>query len=658
MRGGRRLPRAQPQANAMQLRQKLFVVLSLMAMVPLLFLLFGVMSWVESELEERTSAELNQTLSKMTQEIDSLMDTQQSLVEGLSKVPVLRRFAEVSRDPEHAQYRTRADALAQFFRNYQATVPSIQAVRFSDPSGKTLVKVKEGHLIDLKHMDAGGRPYVEDIAYKPFFQQALAQPERITISDFERGQVAGEVDFCPAMVRYSAPIRDELDSLQGLLTVNMWGRRLDNVIEAALGGYPGSCYMVELSRSIERDGIYLYHEDTDKRFANQMDTPYRLQNEIGEDAWKEIKAGGEAGFIRAPDERMLFYRKYRPFPDRDSQWLVIVETTTATVLAPVASLRSWIAYLLVAMFVLSMFVARWAAARLARPVHELARVITRYANGDRHVHYHDSRRDEIGSAGRAFNYMSESLERARAERDKAEHAAQQSERLAAIGQMAAGIGHEINNPLMNINSLAELLEDGMTTESKQVREDLRALRGEVRRCARIVQGILNFARETAPRLERFDLAAMVASTIDLFRHRAESAHVLIETDMQQPLSLVGDANQLQQVLVNVLLNAVQASPPDSRILVRANGDDNVADIEVIDEGRGIAQESLDKVFNPFYTTKPEGAGTGLGLSVSYGIVRKHQGQISIENRPEGGVSVHIRLPHQHEPAMPEVRHAS
>lgn len=633
----------------MALRQKLFLVLSLMAMVPLLFLLFEVVESVETDLERRTSEELNATLGKMAKELDTLMSTQQSIVEGLARVPIVREFAATLEEPYSERFEAKAGALSTFFLNYQSAVPSIQALRFSDLQGKTLVKVKEGHLVPALLRDRRGRQFVEDIAYKPFFQWALDSNKRVAVSDFERGKVAGETDFCPAMVRYSVPIRDELDTPLGMLTVNIWGRRLDDAVQAALGGYPGKAYIVELNdEDAQRDGIYLYHENPDWRFANQLGSDHRLSSELGGSVWRAIKIGGISGVMDSTSDRWLYWRKFAPFADRATKWLLVIETNRDTVHAPIAGLRNWLTFLIVTMLVASLVIARWAAARLSRPVQELTSIIRRYADGDHGARYIDHRSDDVGSAGKAFNYLTESLERAKVERETAERAVQQSERLAAIGQMAAGIGHEINNPLMNITSLAGLLEESVPRHNRQGRDDLRALQSEVRRCARIVQGILNFARETAPSFERFDLTDLIETTVALFRHRADTLSLNLDLDISRPLPIEGDAGQLQQVLVNIVLNAIQASRPNSTITVRAHIAGDRARIEVLDEGSGINESALDKVFNPFFTTKPEGSGTGLGLSVSYGIVRRHGGTIALENRSRGGVRVQISVPLKHD----------
>jgi two-component system NtrC family sensor kinase len=209
--------------------------------------------------------------------------------------------------------------------------------------------------------------------------------------------------------------------------------------------------------------------------------------------------------------------------------------------------------------------------------------------------------------------------------------------------LAAGIGHEINNPLMNIMSLAALIE-GSVQGDAQATSDLRLLQKEGQRCARIVQGILSFARESKPEYREFDMTQLVEETLKLLQHRIENAEIEVIAELQPDLRIFGDFNQLQQVLVNVILNAVQASPQHGKIYIKSYKDIDYIAVEIDDAGAGIAQDNLAKVFDPFFTTKPEGKGTGLGLSVSYGIVKHHGGTIHIENIHGAGLRVVILLP--------------
>ena len=636
----------------MQLRQKFFIVLTLITAVPLLILLFGVVDRMETELSRRTEKELHVTLDKMADELNLILQNQKAIAGGLAYVPVVRSFAAIVNKPvgkglSAAEYQRRADELEQFFLNYQRMVPSIQALRFIDPSGKTIVKVREGKPVEAKLRDARfNRLYVADQSNKTFFKYSVDLNKDVVMSDFELGQVTADADFCPAMVRYSAQVKDEVERPEGTVVVNMWGSRLDSTIEASLGGYPGTASMVEISDDKTRDGIYLYNRDSRKRFGNQLQTNYRFTNEISQQDWQKIKHSHNQGSLYLADGRMLFYRMLKPFESRPSTvWLLLIQADSKTLFAPINNVRKSIWLLLGLLLIVSLLVSVWAAWQLAKPVNSLAQVITAYADGDYNARYHDQRRDEIGTAGRAFNYMAGSLEKAKTERDKAEKSARQSERLASVGQLAAGIGHEINNPLMNIMSLAALIEESVKDDA-QATSDLRLLQKEGQRCAQIVQGILSFARESKPEYRKFDMTKLVEETLKLLQHRIENVGIKVISDLQPELWIFGDSNQLQQVLVNVILNAVQASPQQGKIHIKSYKDIDYIAVEIVDAGAGIAQHNLTKVFDPFFTTKPEGEGTGLGLSVSYGIVKHHGGTIHIENINGAGLRVVILLPLQ------------
>ncbi len=633
----------------MSIRIKFFLAFSLLTSIPLLVLLFGVVERMEVEITQRTEAELQTTLDKMAGEVELILNSQKAIANGLARVPAVRNFASSNSLSAYQKnpklYKKRAEQLEQFFLNYQHSVTSIQALRFLDNNGKTLVKVKEGKPIPAKRFDEKThRMYIANQSSRPFFREAIQGKQNVVMSNFELGQVVPGADFCPAMVRYSVPIKDELGQVEGVLIVNMWGQRVDSTMEAALGGYPGKAYIVEVSDVADRDGIYLYHKDPSWRFANQVGSQYRFSRELSAEEWAKVRNSTDYGSLFKDDGRMYFYRNVKPYPNKDTRWLIVIEVASDFVLAPIKNMRNSIWMLLVLLLGVSLVVAVWAAFQLAKPVQSLASIITRYADGEHSVRYDANAKDEIGYAGRAFNYLVSCLERAEAERDKAERAVCQSERLAAIGQLAAGIGHEINNPLMNITSLAGLVEDEIKGKNPQAASDMALLQTEVRRCANIVQGILNFARENEPQFKEFDMSELLNETLSLLHHRFETAQIHLVTQVHSPLSMVGDPGMLQQVLVNIILNAIQASPENSNIFISASINNEFVVIEVLDNGKGIDNNNVTKVFDPFFTTKQEGEGTGLGLSVSYGIVKRHGGTINIEKVKPTGVKVSVVLP--------------
>ena len=631
----------------MQLRHKFFIAISLLTTLPLLILQFGVVERMEQEVQLRTEHELNASLDKMAGELKLILNNQKSIANGLSRVPAVRRLAN-SVVPKRADvYSKYANNLEHFFLNYQHSVPSIQALRFFDTTGKSLVKVKEGKPMEAKKFDRkNNRSYVADQSAKHFFKEALrsADQGKVVISDFELGQVTFGADFCPSMVRYSVPVRDELDQLQGILVVNMWGTRLDQAVKSTMSGYPTKSYIVEVNDNKLRDGIYLYHSDSKKRFANQLNTNFRFSNQVSAEEWGLMQSSESFGSTFPADGRMFFYKSISPFQNRNTKWLLVIEASSEKIFESVNNMRRSIWLLLGSLVLVSLLLAVWASGRLTQPVHRLAEIIHKFADGERGVRYRGPVNDEVGLAGKAFNYLTTTLEKTEREKEKAVRSACQSERLAALGQMAAGIGHEINNPLMNIMSLATLIEESLGEDHDDTKKDLLLLRKEGQRCARIIQGILNFARENEPSYVAFNLSELIEETLELLHHRIDSSDIDLITNIEKDLVMEGDAGMLQQVLVNVLLNAIQASSENAEILINAKRQNKKLVIEIIDQGTGIKGNDFSKIFDPFFTTKSEGEGTGLGLSVSYGIIKHHGGSISIENMNEAGVKVNITLP--------------
>lgn len=632
----------------MQLRQKFFIAISLLTTVPLLILQFGVVERMEQEVQLRTEHEINASLDKMAGELALILNNQKSIANGLSRVPAVRQFADTVLPNKKANvYNKHANNLEHFFLNYQHSVPSIQALRFIDVSGKSLVKVKEGKPIEAKKFDSiHNRSFIADQSPKHFFKEAIksARQGKVVISDFELGQVTFGADFCPSMVRYSVPVRDELEQLQGILVVNMWGTRLDSAVKSAMDGYPANSYIVEINKNKLRDGIYLYHPDSKKRFANQLKTDFRFSNQVTKDEWKKIQSADSFGSISHSDGKLYFYKALSPFQNRDTKWLLLIEASSEKIFESVNTMRRSIWLLVAGLVFVSLLLAVWASGRLTQPIHALAEIIRNFADGERGARYSGPVNDEVGLSGKAFNYLATTLEETEKEREDAVRAACQSERLAALGQMAAGIGHEINNPLMNIMSLAALVEEALGEGHDDTRNDLLLLRKEGHRCARIIQGILNFARENEPSYKPFNFSELIDETLELLHHRIESSNIDIVTNLEKELVLEADAGMIQQVLVNVLLNAIQASSAQAVILINAKKLDEKIVVEIIDHGSGIKGKDFSKIFDPFFTTKSEGEGTGLGLSVSYGIIKHHGGTISIDNMEDAGVKVSITLP--------------
>jgi signal transduction histidine kinase len=236
--------------------------------------------------------------------------------------------------------------------------------------------------------------------------------------------------------------------------------------------------------------------------------------------------------------------------------------------------------------------------------------------------------------------------RERVRREALQRELARSERLSSLGQMAAGLAHEIRNPLGSIQGVAELLGDDAPEGSKR-RELFGVLRKESKRLGTVVDDFLRFARPRPLSLAPTDLGAVVERAVAQMQIDASLRHIVIGTRVAPGLPRVdADAEQLHQVLLNLLINAIAASPDHGRIDVsaeRAQRDSqSVVTVTVRDYGVGIAREALPRVFDPFFTTREE--GTGLGLSISHTIVTDHGGWIDVDSTPGHGCTVRVTLP--------------
>ena len=221
-----------------------------------------------------------------------------------------------------------------------------------------------------------------------------------------------------------------------------------------------------------------------------------------------------------------------------------------------------------------------------------------------------------------------------------------AERLSAAGQLAASLAHEIRNPLASISGAAGILQRG-SAPPEYLHESLDILQKESQRLNKLLTNFLNFAKPRVPRLQSTDLNKLLLSVLSLAAHAAHERQVHFEQVSDgEAMEIACDPEQLKQVLLNLLLNAVDASPENSRILIRAVALRQGAKIEVEDAGVGISDEDAARIFDPFFTTKPK--GTGLGLAISSMIVAQHGGRLSFDRNTSGGTTFCVELPVQKE----------
>ncbi|MBE0501768.1 MAG: HAMP domain-containing histidine kinase [Desulfuromonadales bacterium] len=305
---------------------------------------------------------------------------------------------------------------------------------------------------------------------------------------------------------------------------------------------------------------------------------------------------------------------------------------------------------------LAAFVAR----RISRPLAELAVGARAIGQGELATRSAIERNDEIGALARAFNEMAESLCLSRAaltEKNSALYLANEelkqvqsqlirSERLAAIGQLAAGVSHEIDNPVGIILGYAELLKEDLQGDP-QKGADLQAIIDECHRCRRITGGLLSFSRIQSDSREDVDLSVLITDTIASLQPQKLFRNVTFKFDRSAsklPCTVAGDSGRLRQVLVNLFLNAAQAMQGEGSIVLSLAVQSDLLSLTVSDSGPGVEDQFREQIFEPFFSTKASGEGTGLGLSLCRRLVEDHGGELSLEPKAAAGACFKLTLP--------------
>jgi signal transduction histidine kinase len=331
-------------------------------------------------------------------------------------------------------------------------------------------------------------------------------------------------------------------------------------------------------------------------------------------------------------------------------------TRGLTVAATADAWRRYVVFSVITALVPNLLLVAVVMRIITRPVRRLTEAAVEVAAGNYGTQVFVESNDEVGLLASSFNEMSrkmaDDIERLRSLNDQLVRA----EKLAAAGQLAAGVAHEVNNPLASISSLVQILQarvpaDADDERTAETREMLRVISQQIARITQVLREMLDFARQRTPQRTPLDITRALESSIRLASFDKDFKRLRLSTDFDPHAPQVSaDADQLQQVFLNLLLNARDAMPEGGELKVSTRLDARTSElvIEIADTGAGIAPEHLARVFDPFYTTKPAGHGTGLGLAVCYGIITAHGGRIELAPNDGQGTRAVVTLPTQHD----------
>ncbi|MCW9025034.1 MAG: HAMP domain-containing histidine kinase [Gammaproteobacteria bacterium] len=646
----------------MKLRTNIIIWVLLSTILPLIVVAIGVTNYSENTYQREVKREVLSSLNIISANLQQSLHNQRELVLGMSRAPALQAIlpslADLKEGDIPENLTPQRDQLNHYLEGFQTILSSVFFVRLLDTNGNSLVKVSHNKRSQAVYDSLSGIRYVEQEIQSDTLGHLLSELPQNEVSsillphDRRKDKFQNTFPLLDSVV----PLYYE-DEFVGALAVTLVGAELDRIMDHGLKLYKGELLIIENDpENAETHGQLLYGKEQNAYFNQIRTRTIRLEQTFTQNLLDIAAAQPDGVVTDTQNNYDLYYVEMLPYTNQLSGWLVVSHIDSEVVSAPFNRIRLIISGVALTVLIATLFLALFGARTIIRPIQDLAIRLKKYADGEpgqclikkQHI-------DELNELCSSFNYMAETLEHTQKERNLAQDMMLQSNKLASIGQMAAGIGHEINNPLNNILSYTKLVQRDLEQRLKldrnneantQLLSDLNDIRSETLRASEIIKGLLNFSRQVPPQYKVFEVQSWLTKTISLVQQAANEKQVTIELDNQYHGSLQGDPTQLQQALINLLLNSIHASPANSRIQINAHSADKMLYIDLYDQGEGISDEIMDKIFDPFFTTKKEGEGSGLGLSISLGIVERHLGKLRINNT-QHGIHIHIRLPLEH-----------
>lgn len=646
----------------MRIRSHIFISVFFATIVPLVALALGASYYSEYSYQREIKREVMSSLNGMTVEISHELQNSQNLVLGISRATAVKSFypilKSVSQEENHPSVRLLRRKINRYLEGFQTIIPDEFLIRILDVGGNTLVKVSHNKTSQAQFESLQGIKYVEhQIATADDIKVLEKLPlDEVSFFTLPHHNLKTENSFVKPLLDFAVPLYDA-DTWLGTLVVTLSGGQIDHIVNNTTRLYKGKLVISENNPdNIDRHGLIIYSEKKNLTISQPRSSFITLPQQLSRLLFSESIQSDE-GLIQQ-DDSLIYYSEFYPYPNRLIGWVIATQINENVIAAPFTNNRIAIWLFAATALLITLIMTGFAVRKISKPICNLAFQLKSFADGKYEQRANTQQPiAEIEALSSSFNYMADTLVHTQNERDNAQNMVLQDNKLASIGQMAAGIGHEINNPLNNILSYSTLISRTIAKNAADIdtktllnlQNDIDSLRNETLRASDIIKGILNFARQMPPQLESFSVKRWLEKSISLVQQMAKSKHIVINLNYNGDEVFEGDQAQLQQVVINLLLNSIQASNDDATINVDIECSDEQLKVTIQDQGCGISDDVLNNIYDPFFTTKAEGEGTGLGLSISLGIIESHQGNLSIKNNTEGltGTTATLVLPKKH-----------
>ncbi len=643
------------------LRTKIVVPLVALALLPALVIGTFMIVKARGNLRESTilRAEFD-TVSKV-KALEEFLDRLQQDLLFLSQIRALSELAAAEASGS-GNLRALRESVERELLIFSQGKRAFYQVRFLNRGGREVVR------LNLEE----GRPVVvppeelQDKGERYYFKQAMSVPPgQIYVSPMDLNVEGGKLERpYRSVLRYAIGVRDKEGVAQGILVINVYGDFLFSLIEPLTPGSEawlldeGGTYLGYAGPSQEKRGLYHLHRTR------------RLTEDFTTDEAAAILAASEPDWRLETKSAFLFRgsmtirRGVQP-----GQWRLMIAYPRAPIDAPVRQLTVFLSVVMGLILVISGLTGILVAHYLVQPVVELRKATREIAEGNLSKRVQITTSDEIEGLGADFNVMSqrlleaqqrlaswnEELEREVARQTENLHRLQsdmaRAEKLASIGQMTASVMHEIGNPLASIKTRIQVAEE-IDEIPESCRPLLTEILDEVNRLATFLRSFSRLSRLQESEHVEIDPSELMQGVVTLMAPEIRKRGLSLRLDLSQELpGLLGDMEQLRHLLINLVLNAAEASSDGDEIIIHAEGlektvagtsTEHTIRMEAKDEGEGISESELSKVWSSFYTTRPE--GTGLGLPICRRIVEAHGGTIEIRSEPAKGTIVSVEFP--------------
>jgi two-component system NtrC family sensor kinase len=475
----------------------------------------------------------------------------------------------------------------------------------------------------------------------------LAQKAHFTFVETPMARARAETEETSGMMlKAASPVVDDLNSLIGVVYAGVLLNRnfaiVDKIKQTVFQGvvYEGKDIG---TATIFQDDVRI---STNVRYA---DGERASGTRIAEDVYQQVVVMQEPWIGRAYVVNDWYITAYEPIRNLSDKiigvlYVGILEQKYADIQS-----RTVLVFLGITLagVVFSTAISLLAAGGISGPIKKLVSASEQLANGNLDAKVDVNTGDEFGKLAYRFNQMASAL-RERDERLKefAKKKIMESERLAVIGQLSANIAHELNNPLQGIVTYSNLLLE-RDLHDEPVREHVRKIATQANRCREIIRGLLDFARQKKPDKTLSNVNALLRGCVSLIEDQALFHNIRIVENLDDTVPMVVvDPSQIERVFLNLIINAAESMKGTGQLKLTSmmNPRTKCVEIEVKDTGHGIASENVEKIFDPFFTTKETGHGVGLGLAISYGIIKEHDGEIAVESELGKGTAFIISLP--------------